>query len=97
MTLHTFHEIMCPIRALNPIGFQNTTRSVGLTHLCNNTFVLYFLKSFEIQSRFSIQNVFRQDFTDLPFHHKSHSSIKSTRIPDYKAKRSVDSLVQQHV
>ncbi|KAF7808148.1 uncharacterized protein G2W53_040309 [Senna tora] len=49
---------------------------------------LYFLCSFEIQSRFSIHNVFGHDFTHLPSDHEPHSSIKSTRIPKYNAKRN---------
>ncbi|KAF7841523.1 uncharacterized protein G2W53_003821 [Senna tora] len=27
MTSHSFHAITTPIRALNPLGFANTTRS----------------------------------------------------------------------
>ncbi|KAF7807371.1 uncharacterized protein G2W53_039532 [Senna tora] len=50
---------------------------------------LYFLSSFDIQSRFSIRNVFRHDLTHLPRDHEPHSSIKSTQIPKYNAKRSV--------
>ncbi|KAF7842011.1 uncharacterized protein G2W53_004309 [Senna tora] len=45
--------------------------------------------SWKIQSRFLIQNVFRKDFTRLPFDRESHLSIKSTRIPKYNAKRLV--------
>ncbi|KAF7839114.1 ribonuclease H [Senna tora] len=52
MTSYTFHAITSPIRALNPLGFPNTTRIDRFTHLCNNTFDLYFLNSFESQSRF---------------------------------------------
>ncbi|KAF7839110.1 uncharacterized protein G2W53_007592 [Senna tora] len=63
--------------------------AIRLTHLCNNTFDLYFLKSIEIQLRFSVQNVFTNDFTQVAHHHESHSRITSTRIPKYKAKRSV--------
>ncbi|KAF7824004.1 uncharacterized protein G2W53_022148 [Senna tora] len=62
---------------------------MGLTHLCYNLFDLYFLNSFEIQSRFSVQNVFTHDLTLLPCNHESHSTIKTTWIPKYNAKRSV--------
>ncbi|KAF7812583.1 uncharacterized protein G2W53_033559 [Senna tora] len=31
----------------------------------------------------------RHDLTHLPCDHESHSSIRSTQIPKYKAKRSV--------
>ncbi|KAF7831953.1 uncharacterized protein G2W53_014286 [Senna tora] len=33
----------------------------------------------------------RHDFTHLPCDHDSHSNIKSTRIPKYNAKRSIQS------
>ncbi|KAF7834698.1 uncharacterized protein G2W53_009557 [Senna tora] len=33
-------------------------------------------------------NVFRHDFIDLTGDHESHSSITSTQIPKYNAKRS---------
>ncbi|KAF7844454.1 uncharacterized protein G2W53_001359 [Senna tora] len=42
-----------------------------------------------MQSRFSVQNLFRHDLTHLPYDHKPNSSIRSTRIPKYNAKRSV--------
>ncbi|KAF7807562.1 uncharacterized protein G2W53_039723 [Senna tora] len=74
MTWQTFHAITSPIRALKLLGFPNITRSD---------------RSFEIQSRFSIHNVFRHDLTHLPCDHKPHSSIKSNRIPKYNGKRSV--------
>ncbi|KAF7808098.1 uncharacterized protein G2W53_040259 [Senna tora] len=64
---------MTPIRAINPLGFANTTRSD---------------RSFDIQSRFAIQNVYRHDLTDLPYDHEPGLSMKSTRIPKYNAKRS---------
>ncbi|KAF7808167.1 uncharacterized protein G2W53_040328 [Senna tora] len=47
-----------------------------------------FLTSFEIQSRFTIQNVFRHDLTSFPCDHDPYSSIISTQIPKYNAKRS---------
>ncbi|KAF7839139.1 uncharacterized protein G2W53_007621 [Senna tora] len=62
---------------------------IGFTHLCNNTFDLYFLISIEIQSRFSVQDVFTHDLKQLPHDHEPPLSIKSTRIPKYNAKRSV--------
>ncbi|KAF7832099.1 uncharacterized protein G2W53_014432 [Senna tora] len=31
----------------------------------------------------------RHQFTQLPYDHESHSTIKSTRLPKYNAKRSV--------
>ncbi|KAF7832150.1 uncharacterized protein G2W53_014483 [Senna tora] len=68
---------------------QIEREAIDLTHLCNNTFDLYFLKSFKIQSRFSVQNVFRQDFRHFPCDHESDSSIKSTKIHKYNAKRSI--------
>ncbi|KAF7812558.1 uncharacterized protein G2W53_033534 [Senna tora] len=56
---------------------------------CGTTYLnLYFLKYFEIQSRFSIQNVFRHDLKHLPCGLVSHSSYKSSRLPEYNAKRS---------
>ncbi|KAF7839143.1 uncharacterized protein G2W53_007625 [Senna tora] len=72
---------MSPDRALNPIKFTKQREAIDLTHFCNNTFDLYFFNSFEIQSRFSVQNVFTHDFTHLQRHHESHSRIKSSRIP----------------
>ncbi|KAF7832923.1 uncharacterized protein G2W53_015256 [Senna tora] len=64
----------------------NVKQSVRLT--CATTRLsLYF--TFQIQSRFSIPNVFRHDFTHLPCDHKPHSSIKSTHITTYNAERSV--------
>ncbi|KAF7839127.1 uncharacterized protein G2W53_007609 [Senna tora] len=77
---YSFHVITSPIGALSPLGFPNTTRS--------DRFDLYFLNYFEIQSRFLVQNVFRHDFTLLPYDYKPHWSIKYTRIPKYNAKRS---------
>ncbi|KAF7839142.1 uncharacterized protein G2W53_007624 [Senna tora] len=47
MTSHSFHAIMSPIRALNPLGFPITMEAIGLTPLCNDTFDLYFLNSFD--------------------------------------------------
>ncbi|KAF7839129.1 uncharacterized protein G2W53_007611 [Senna tora] len=67
---------------------QKQREAIGLTHLFNNLFDLYFLNSLEIPSRFLAQNVFRHDLTHLPCYHESHSGIKSTRIPKYNAKRS---------
>ncbi|KAF7823941.1 uncharacterized protein G2W53_022085 [Senna tora] len=65
----------------------NENRSFSLT--CSTTRLnLYFLSSFETQSRFSIQNVFRHDLKNLPCDHEPHSRIKSTWIPKYNAKRS---------
>ncbi|KAF7821393.1 uncharacterized protein G2W53_026848 [Senna tora] len=62
-------------------------RSVGLT--CGTTHLnMYFLSSYENQLRFSKQNVFRHDLTNLPCDHEPHSSIKSTRIPKYNAETS---------
>ncbi|KAF7841517.1 uncharacterized protein G2W53_003815 [Senna tora] len=78
MTAHTFYAVTSPIRALNALGFQNTTRS--------DRFDLYFLKSLEIQTRILVQNVFRHDFTLLPRDHESNSSIKSSWNPKYNAK-----------
>ncbi|KAF7842077.1 uncharacterized protein G2W53_004375 [Senna tora] len=49
---------------------------------------LFFLRTFEIQSRFSVENVFIHDLADLPCNHEPDSSIKSTRIPIYKRMRS---------
>ncbi|KAF7835290.1 uncharacterized protein G2W53_010149 [Senna tora] len=123
MTSKSFNAMTNPIRALNQLGFPNTTRSdrqdftllpignefyssikstripkynakrsreaIGLTHLCNNWFDLYFLNSFEIQSQFSFQNVFRHDFTTLPCDHEWDSSNKPNRVSKYNAKRSV--------
>ncbi|KAF7832017.1 uncharacterized protein G2W53_014350 [Senna tora] len=63
----TFHAITSPIRALNPLGFQNTTRSD------------------------------RHDLTHLPFDRESRSSIKSTRIPKYNAKRSFSEIRSRFV
>ncbi|KAF7807542.1 uncharacterized protein G2W53_039703 [Senna tora] len=63
----------------------NAKRSVWLT--CARTRLnLYFLSSFEIQSRFSIQNMFRHNLSHLSCDHEPHSSIKSTRIPKYNVK-----------
>ncbi|KAF7832171.1 uncharacterized protein G2W53_014504 [Senna tora] len=89
MTLHTFHTLKSSIPALNPLGFPNKREAISLTHLCNNTFDLYFLNAFEIQLQYSVQNVFRHEFTNLPRDHESRSSIKSTQIPKYNAKRSI--------
>ncbi|KAF7802305.1 uncharacterized protein G2W53_041416 [Senna tora] len=64
---------------------HNAKQSVSLT--CATTILnLYFSGLFEIQSRFSIQNVFRYDLTHLPSDHEPHSSIKSPWIPKYNAK-----------
>ncbi|KAF7821440.1 uncharacterized protein G2W53_026895 [Senna tora] len=59
------------------------------SHTCATTRLnLYLLSYFEIQSRFPIQNEFRHHSTYLPCDHKVYSSIKSTGIPKYNAKRS---------
>ncbi|KAF7832170.1 uncharacterized protein G2W53_014503 [Senna tora] len=88
MTCHIFHAIKSPIRALNTLGFPNTTRSDRFYSLAHNAFDLYFFISFEIQLRFSVQTMFRHHLKHLPCNRKSHSSIKSTRIPKCNAKRS---------
>ncbi|KAF7839119.1 uncharacterized protein G2W53_007601 [Senna tora] len=86
-TSNSFHTNQSLIGALSPLGFTNTTRSDRLTHLYNK-FALYFLNSFQIQSQFLVQNVFRHDFTLLPSDHESHWSIKCSRNPKNNAKRS---------
>ncbi|KAF7807543.1 uncharacterized protein G2W53_039704 [Senna tora] len=100
--LQTFHTITSPIRALNPIRFSNTTRSdrIKSTRIpkynakrsfsltCATTRLnLCFLGSYEIQSRFSCHNVFRDDLRYLPCDEVSQSRIKSARVPKYSAKR----------
>ncbi|KAF7842031.1 uncharacterized protein G2W53_004329 [Senna tora] len=71
---HEPHSSIKPTR----IPKYNAKRSFLLA--CASTRLnLYFFSSFEIQSRFSVQNVFRQDFTLLPCDLEPHSSIKSTR------------------
>ncbi|KAF7808082.1 uncharacterized protein G2W53_040243 [Senna tora] len=97
MSRHTFHAITSPIRGLNPLGFtKNAKQSFSLT--CPSTRLnRCFISSFEIDSRFSIHNVFQHDLTHIPCNHKSHSSIKSTRIPKYNAKRSIQKRFSYHI
>ncbi|KAF7832232.1 uncharacterized protein G2W53_014565 [Senna tora] len=89
MTSHTFHAIRSPNRALNPIGFQNTTRSEWLditSHAFHAiTSPIPALNPLGFQKRTRSE---RHNFTRLPCNHESHSSIKSTRIPKDNAKRS---------
>ncbi|KAF7808169.1 uncharacterized protein G2W53_040330 [Senna tora] len=89
MTWNTFKAITSPIRALNPLEFPKNFAKRSFSLTCATTFLnLYFLSSFEIQSRFSIPNMFRHNLTLHPSDHEPHSSIKSIRIPKYNAKRS---------
>ncbi|KAF7832051.1 uncharacterized protein G2W53_014384 [Senna tora] len=81
------HESLSSIKSTR-IPKYNAKRSVRLS--CASTRLnLYFLSSFEIQSRFSIQDVLRYDLTHLQCDHESYSSIKFYRFPKYIAKRSV--------
>ncbi|KAF7821394.1 uncharacterized protein G2W53_026849 [Senna tora] len=87
MTCLTFHAITSPIRALNPLGFQNTTRSdrPELTYLPCDDEPCLSIKSTLIHK----YNAKRwQDLTHLPYDHEPHSRITSTRIPIYNAKLS---------
>ncbi|KAF7832924.1 uncharacterized protein G2W53_015257 [Senna tora] len=87
MASHTIHAITCLIRALNPAGFPNTTRSDrhDLTHLPWDHEPNLSIKSTQIPT----YNAKRQDFRHLRCDHEPHSRIKSTRTPKYNAKRTL--------
>ncbi|KAF7821587.1 hypothetical protein G2W53_027042 [Senna tora] len=80
------HEPHLSIKSTR-IPKYNVKRSFSLTSATTHL-NLFFLSSFEIQSRHSIQNMFRHDLTHLPFDHERHHNIKSTRISKYNGKRS---------
>ncbi|KAF7808078.1 uncharacterized protein G2W53_040239 [Senna tora] len=79
---HTFHAITSPIRALNPLGFQNTTRSTGM-----NLHTFHEIKS--TNSSIKSTQIPKYNPKHIPCGHKPHSSTKSTRIPKYNVKRSI--------
>ncbi|KAF7807546.1 uncharacterized protein G2W53_039707 [Senna tora] len=87
LTFHpSNHEPHSSIKSIR-IPKYNAKRSFSIT--CSTTHLnLFFFSSFEIQSRFSIHNLFRHDLTHFPCNHEPHSSIKSALIPKYNAKQS---------
>ncbi|KAF7808147.1 uncharacterized protein G2W53_040308 [Senna tora] len=93
-SLPSNHEPHSSIKSTR-IPKYNVKRSFSLT--CATTFLnLCFMSSFEIQSQFSTQNVFRHDLKHLPSNHEPHSSVKSTRIPKYNVKWSIQSRFSIH-
>ncbi|KAF7808168.1 uncharacterized protein G2W53_040329 [Senna tora] len=88
----SFHAITSPIRAINPIGYPNTTRSDrdDLKHLTCDEVSQSSIKSARIP-KYSVKrlNVFIQDLKHLSCEHEPHPSNKIARTPKYNAKRSV--------
>ncbi|KAF7841511.1 uncharacterized protein G2W53_003809 [Senna tora] len=65
--------------------------------MCNHTFDMYFLKSFEIQSHFSVQNVFKDDFTTLDAIKSPIRALNPLGFANTTQSDQFDSLVHQHV
>ncbi|KAF7833008.1 uncharacterized protein G2W53_015341 [Senna tora] len=66
MTSHTFHAISSHIRALNPLGFRNTTQSDWFDSLVQQQTFQAFTSPFRASNPLKFPNGKRSDRLDSP-------------------------------